>query len=427
MAAKATRTATARPDSARGLPGAASGPDDPAALPEPFDAALVARPHAVLGPLRETCPVAHVLTPGGRPVWLVTREEDVRAGLLDPRLSLEDGTGDSRRRNLMQYDPPEHTRIRRLAGPALAAQRVEGYRPLIRAAAAATLADLADRRRIDLIADFARRFQHRVLCEVFAIREEDRADLFIWSLSLFQRGSNTPEQVRANAGAFSRLVRGEVDRRRAAPVADLPAAAEPGGDVFSAIVAAWNAAGDVTPDELVSLCEMLLLGGFNSTAQSIAMSVVALLTHPEAAERLRTAPALIPRAVDELLRWDSPGPFSTPRRAVEDLWIAGTRIPAGSTVILALAAANRDPRCRRDADDLDLDRPSVAQHLAFGLGPHYCPGSALARLTLGVALETLLLTYPDLSLAVAPTRLKWRGNHQHRGLAELPVDLGEPV
>ncbi|AXI79180.1 cytochrome P450 [Peterkaempfera bronchialis] len=398
--------------------------DDRRPAPSPLGRAFVQHPHPVLAELREGCPVARVDDPRGRPVWVVTRAEDVRAGLLDPRLSLQHPPPAPGARpyralelSLVDYDPPHHTRIRRLAAPAFAPQRVERYRQAAETTAAALLAPLPADRPADLMSAFARPFSFRVLCEAFATPEAARADLLGWMTALFDRRGRTPADIQAATDGIERHVRDEIAARRRAP----------GSDLLSAIATAWQPDGDVTEDELVSLCAMVLLAGFDSTAQMIGLCVRALLTHPDLYARLRADPALVPAAVDELLRWDTPAPFSTRRRALADITLGDTVIPAGSGVLLAMAAANRDPRHHPDPDTLDLDRPGAARHLAFGLGPHYCLGSALARLELCTALTALLRHRPAARLAVPAAELSWRGGCQHRVLAALPVLLGTGV
>ncbi|GAA1120944.1 cytochrome P450 [Kitasatospora arboriphila] len=383
----------------------------------PLGGRFTADPHPVLAGLRESCPVARVTTPAGRAVWVVTREEDVRAAFTDPRLSLARTpppvTGRPRRAldmTLVDYDPPDHTRIRRLAAPALSAARIAAYRPLVERAAGEQLAALAADRPVDLLAHFAAPFAFRVLCEVFGVAQADRGPLRAVVDDLIAHRDVPAAQRRLDAfvrtGTAGRLAR-------------------PGGeDAFSRIVAAWSLRTDVTEDELADLLAMLLLAGFDSTVQMLAMAVLALLAHPAELARLAADPALLPAAVDELLRWDTPGPFATTRTALADVPIGGTVVPAGSGVLLSVAAANRDPRRHPDPDVLRLDRPTAARQLGFGLGPHYCPGAPLARLQLTAALAALLSHRPELRAAVPPDQLQWGGGPQHRRLAALPLLLG---
>ncbi|MEU9335615.1 cytochrome P450 [Streptomyces sp. NPDC048290] len=396
----------------------------PTRLPQPLGAAFVARPGPTLARLRETCPVARVQTPAGRPAWLVTRAEDVRAGFMDPRLSLSGGrTPDPTRKRraldvtLVNYDPPDHTRIRRLATPALTPARVAEHRERIERAAA-DLLDAAEAARdggpVELMDAFARPLAFLSLCELFAVREEERAALYAPVARLADKAGCTPRDIEESVARIDAFVRAEMARR----------AAEPGDDLVSRTLAEWHARGGAGEDEVASLLAMLLLAGYDSTVQAIGMSVVALLEHPEVQQELRDRPDRIPRAVDEFLRWDTPGPFATKRLALDDIRFGDTVVPAGSGVLLSVASANHDPRCHADPETLDPARRSASRHLTFGLGPHYCPGSALARLELTVALTGILTRWPRLTPAVPLTGLTWSGGYLHRRLTALPVQPG---
>jgi cytochrome P450 len=236
--------------------------------------------------------------------------------------------------------------------------------------------------------------------------------LFGSSLVLVTRSRHTVHEVRAAIAAIDAVVESEVGRR--------VDRGHDGEDILSAIVRAWRARRDeVSREELLSLIGMLLLAGFETTAQMLSLAMVAVLTHPHLLDGLRRDPAAVPDALEELLRWDSPGPF-TRRIALEDIELGGVVIPAGSRVMLSLLAANRDPEGRPDPDTLDPERIEGG-HLTFGLGPHYCLGAPLARIELTVALSTLLCRCPDLTLAVPAAELPWEGSHLHRGLSALPV------
>ncbi|MGW1963738.1 cytochrome P450 [Streptomyces sp. NPDC001935] len=393
-------------------------------LPEPLGAGFLARPEETLAEIRETCPVARIRTPAGRPAWVVTRAEDVRAGFLDPRLSLSGGhvpDPDVRRRaldvTLVNYDPPDHTRIRRLATPALTPARMAAHRERIELNALELL-DAADAARgrgpVELMGAFARPFAFRSLCEVFEVREEERASLYQPVALLADKAGCSARAVEESVARIDAFVRGEMARREAAP----------GDDVVSRVLAAWHQQGGATEDEVASLLAMLFLAGFDSTVQAIGMSLVALLGHRDVQDSLRDEPSRIPRAVDELLRWDTPGPFGTKRVTLEDVRFGDTVIPAGSGVLLSVASANHDPRCHADPGTLNPDRTTAARHLSFGLGPHYCPGSALARLELTVALTAILGRWRRLEPAVPLDELAWGGGYLHRRLAALPVQPG---
>ena len=394
--------------------------DAAAELPAPFGPEFAHAMHTTLTELRETCPVAHVRTPGGTPVWLVLRNDDVRACLTDPRLRLSPGGAPVRPAGgramdvgLMNYDQPEHGRVRKLANSIFTAANVVRHRPAMAALAERLLAD-CPAGAVDLMVHFARPFAFGVLCEVFDLPTAGRDELYGRLQVVFDRRGHTPTDMADALDGIEALVRRELERRVEAP----------GRDVVSALLAAWQSDGGLDHDELVSLCGMLLIAGFDSTAQMIGISTVALTQHRTLLAELHADPDRVPAAVEELLRWETPGPFTTPRWTVADLDVGGTVIPAGHKVILSLAAANRDPRKHADAEALDPDRPRTARNLAFGIGPHYCPGAALARLELVVAIGTLTRRCPQLALAVPVDELNWIVNPYHRRLPTLPVLLG---
>ncbi|MGI5162412.1 cytochrome P450 family protein [Microbispora sp. CA-102843] len=391
--------------------------------PTPFDPGFPADPYSRLAPFREGCPVARVTTPAGRPVWMITRDEDVRDAFLDPRLSMRGGRTDpyppTRRAldiTLVGHDPPHHTRLRRLAAPWLTPARVEAYRPAVETAAAELL-DAAGRDDPADLMRFAHAFSFQSMCALLGVPAADRPWLYVCAESVFARPIRDRDRVQANLDRLDAYFREQVARRAG------PRRAEPGDDVISAVVAAWEPGGAVGRDEVVSLCATLLLAGYESTAQMIGMSMAALLARPELLAALRAGPGTLPHAVEELLRFQTPGPFGTMRTASEDVLVGGTVIPAGGRVLLSIAAANRDPARHADPDVLDLGRATATRHLTFGLGTHFCLGSALARMELTVALRAILTRYPRITPVVAPDGLAWRGNHLNRGLAELPVRL----
>jgi cytochrome P450 len=383
--------------------------------PSPFGPGFAEDPYSLLAPYRTGCPVARVTTPRGKPVWMITRDADVRAGFTDARLSMQGGrdlTAPRRRAldvSLVDYDPPHHTRVRRLAAPWFTAQRVESYRPVIEAVSAELLEPLARRPVADLMADFAHPFSFQVMCELFALDHAARPDLYGWVSSVFAYPGRDRRTVTAAADRLDAFFHEETRRRLAAP----------GDDVLSRIVRSWDPGGEVTEQEVVSLGASLLLASYETTAQVIGMSLVEVLARPEALATLRACPASVPKAVDELLRFHTPGPFGTLRIATEDVPAGDTVIPAGARVLLSTAAANRDPERHPDPDRLDLHREGAARHLTFGLGPHYCPGAPLARLELAVALSAVIGRFPGITLT--PGRPSWRGDYLNRGLTDLLV------
>jgi cytochrome P450 len=393
-----------------------------AGLPAPFDTAFSACPHAAFAELREQAPVVRVAAPLGSPIWLVTRADDVQATLADPRFvvgsaATPNATGQygALGRSLINVDPPEHTGLRRLFAGAFSTGRTAGYRPEVERAAREVLDGALGGERIDFMAEVAKPFSFRVLCDTFGIPLEPRDELFTWMNAMFERSAHGPGTIADYSRRFSALV--------AEQIQDRSTASGPGRrDALSFAVEACRSTGAADEDELASLIAMVMLAGFDSTAQMLCICLLGLLEDTAVLDRVRTDPPLLGRAVEEFLRWDSPAPVAAPRRASVDAEIAGVRIPAGDRVLLSVASANRDPRRYEDPDRFDLDR-DASRHLGFGHGPHRCLGAPLAKLELVVLLDEFLRRYPDARPALARTDLRWTGKY-HRRLGTLPILVG---
>ncbi|WP_051338535.1 cytochrome P450 family protein [Streptomyces flavidovirens] len=385
---------------------------------------VMADPYGLYARLREAGPVHRIAGPDGRPAWIVTRYDDVRQALADPRLSL-----DKRRAlpggyqgfalppaldaNLLNMDPPDHTRIRRLVTQAFTAGRIERLREPVRRTADALLDDIAADGRADLVAAYAAPLPIAVICELLSVPPRDRPDFRDWTDALVApdpaRPGRAKEAIGGMLGFFGRLI---AHKR-----------AEPGDDLLSALIAVRDENdGDdrLSEDELMSLAFLILFAGYENTVQLIANATLALLRHPGQLAKLRADPARIPSAVEELVRYDGPALLAIRRFPVEDLLIGGVTVPAGETVLLSLAAADRDPLRFPEPDRLDLDR-DTAGHLALGHGIHYCLGAPLARLETEIALGALLERFPRLALDVPYSELRWRPSTRARGLLTLPV------
>jgi cytochrome P450 PksS len=176
----------------------------------------------------------------------------------------------------------------------------------------------------------------------------------------------------------------------------------------------------LSEDELLAMIVLLLIAGHETTVNLIGNGMLALFSHPEQMERLRSDPAVIKSAVEELLRYDGPVETSTERFAREDVTVAEARIPAGALVFAVLASANRDERQFKNPDTLDLGRENN-NHLAFGFGAHYCLGAPLARLEAQIAINTLLRRCKNLRLAIPPEQVRWKRGMMLRGVTALPV------
>jgi len=201
---------------------------------------------------------------------------------------------------------------------------------------------------------------------------------------------------------------------------------EPADDPGSALIAVHDGGDRLSEDELTSMVFLLLAAGHETTATLIGNAAYLLLAHPDQARRIRAEPTLLPAAIEEILRYESPVATSTFRVTAEAVEIGGQSIPAGQPVLVALLSANRDPARFADADVLDPAR-DTAGHLAFGHGMHYCLGAPLARLQAHIAIGALLARYPDARLAVPVERLTWRPGLLMHALTALPVHPGHPA
>ncbi|WP_329499924.1 cytochrome P450 [Kitasatospora herbaricolor] len=383
-------------------------------------------PQGLFARLRSSAPVTQVLTPEGMRVWLVTRYEDVRAALADPRLAKDwvahmtpedfdinvDPVQAFLDQHMLNLDPPDHTRLRRLVVKAFTPRRVAALRPRISAITAELLDAMAEGpAEADLIEVFAFPLSVTVICELIGIPVGDRESFRKWSETLLS-SRGTREESRAAAvdmhEYFTRLV---AERRRS-----------PADDLLSALTAARDSGDSLSEHELLSMVFLLLVAGHETMVNLIASGTLALLTHPAELGRLQDDPSLLPSVVEELLRFANPLNHATERFTLEPVTIGGTLIPAKEWVMLATSSANRDPSRFADADQLIVGR-DASGHVGFGHGIHYCLGAPLARLEGEIAFGTLLSRFPGLTLAVPESSLRWRPSSLIHGLETLPVTL----
>ena len=384
-------------------------------------AGLLDNPYAVYDHLRDTAPVHRISGADGNPAWLVTRYDDVREALANPLLSLDKrhalpgsyqgmALPPALDANLLNMDPPDHTRIRRLVGRAFTSRRIEQLRTPVRETADRLLDALGAHGTTDLIAAYAAPLPITVICDLLGVPGEHRRDFRVWTDVLVApdpaRPAAAKEAVVAMLGFFTQLL---VDKRK-----------EPADDLLSDLIAVRGEGDRLTEDELMSLVFLILFAGYENTVQLIGNAVLGLLTHPDQLAALRAHPERLPSAIEEFARHDGPALLAIRRFPVEDMTIGGVTVAAGETVLLSLSAANRDPRRFADPDRLDLGRDALG-HLALGHGIHYCLGAPLARLEMEIALSALLERLPDLALDVDPDELRWRPSLRARGLLALPV------
>jgi len=405
-----------------------------------FGADFYQNPLAYFARMREERPVTRALMPNGDRAWLVTRYADVRAALADPRLHKDwaskmtspdwvpDEVTGYLSVHLLNADPPDHTRLRKLVAKAFTARRVAGLRPRIEAITSALLDGIearavAGEATIDLIEAFAFPLPVTVICELLGIPLRDQDQFRAWSNAVVA-SEGEPGSFRAAGVAMFHYFTGLIAAKRKA----LADGTGPGDDMVSALIVARGAheggdSGDSLDErELVAMLFLLLIAGHETTTNLIASGALALLTNPGELARLRTQPGLLPGAVDELLRFVNPLNHATERFTLEPVEIGGVTIPAREWVLCATASANHDAGRFPEADRLDVGR-DAGGHVAFGHGIHFCLGAPLARLEGEVAFGALLSRFPSLSLAADPSSLRWRPSSLIHGLETLPVRL----
>jgi cytochrome P450 len=403
--------------------------DAPAALYNPFEPGFVENPYPQFEALREHDPVHETLLG----FWGLFRYEDVHRFIRDPQLSVEaenafESVLDQMQREIrgdraedgshamLNRDPPDHTRLRRLVSKAFTPRRIEGLRPRVQELVDQALDKAADAGSMDLIPDLAFPLPFAVISEMLGVPDDvDANQLREWS-GLLVRTLEPPSD-------FSLLQRiADANDAMREVILDIIAwkRTHPADDLLTALIQAEEQGDVLTDEELLDQVTLIYIAGHETTVNLIGNGTLALLRHPDQLARLREEPALIGNAVEELLRFDSPVQM-TRRVTLADVEVGGRTIPKGTFVICGLASANRDEaHFGPDAADLDLARENASHHLSFGGGAHYCLGAALARLEGAVAVGSLVERFPSLEQSGDPV---WNGRINLRGLDHLPLTV----
>ncbi|KOX20531.1 cytochrome P450 [Saccharothrix sp. NRRL B-16348] len=390
--------------------------------PIPSPAAL--EPPAEWAELRQGCPVAHVRLPSGDRASLLTRYDDVKQVLADPRFTRNLDAPDAARiaanesggvfnSGLGNALPEEyHQQWRRMVGKWFTAKRMTALRPGIEAMAEHLVDEMvAGGAPADLKAALGFPLPVWVICDMLGVPESDRDKFAYWSNTLLSLTRYTQAEIDAAQAEFAAYMSAHIAATRA----------NPGDDLISELITAAVDAGHVMPAEaLLATSQGLLVAGHETTANMIGKMVGMLLSDRTRWEALLADPTLVRTAVEEALRADANPGFGIPRYITEDAEIGGTVIPRGTTVVCNLAAANRDEDVFADAAELDLAR-TPNTHLAFGAGAHSCLGQSLARTELQAVLDVLLRRLPTLELAVPAAELERVDGLVVGGLQELPV------
>jgi cytochrome P450 len=396
----------------------------------PFEPDYAENPYPQYRDLRERAPVHRSLLGP----WVLSRYADVISVLRDPKLSVEveNATrlevdvelasvfGDDARgsRAMLNIDPPDHDRLRRLVSKAFTPKMVESLRPEVERLVAEALDDAVARGtgEMDLISDLAFPLPFTVISEMLGMPTGRRDELRTWSHAVVKTLDPilSVEEAQAAVAASDAMVAYVLEvieaKRR-----------DPADDLLSGLIAAEEDGAMLDEQELLDQVMLLYIAGHETTVNLIGNGTHALLRHPDQLARLRDDPSLDQNAVEELLRFDSPVQFSR-RIAVSDIEIDGNLIEAGSFVLTCLGAANRDPEhWGAAADELDLGRVGAAQHVSFGSGVHHCLGAALARVEARAAFSALARRFEHLELV--EEHQAWNGRIVLRGLDTLPISF----
>jgi pimeloyl-[acyl-carrier protein] synthase len=389
----------------------------------PFQPEFHADPYPFYRRLREQDPVHQ--SPMG--FWVLTRYDDCVAVLRDQRFGREEFQqmlsavyGDETEkpqlpRSMLFRDPPDHTRLRALVSKAFTPRTIEVMRDHIQEIVDRLLGRALAQGGMDVIEDLAYPLPVTVICEMLGVPVGDHGSIRGWSAdiarSLDAIGLPTDQSIvdrgRAARRALADYFRALVPERRANPQPDL----------LSGLLAAEEQGDKLTEHEVIAMCLLLFIAGHETTVNLIGNGLLALLRHPDQLARVQADPALVPNAIEELLRYDSPVQ-RTARITTTEVDLAGHPIGKGTMVVTALGAANRDPAQFADPDRLDVTRRDV-RHISFGYGIHFCLGAPLARVEGQIALGTLLRRAPR--LALAETSPEWRESSVLRGLKRLRV------
>jgi cytochrome P450 len=397
--------------------------DVPTDLPAfPFEGMTGMDTFDLFAHLREHDPVRPVRVPEGGRVYLISRYEDARRVFTDPvfsrvALQRDDVTvlipASRIPGTLLNVDPPDHTRLRKLVARAFTTGAVERMRPRIQQFADELIDAMEkDGPPVDFVSSFATVLPATVISDLLGVPVDDRHRVHQWLDIVLSAGSHTGEQIQAGMVELQVYLGGLIAAKRAAPADDL----------LSALIAARDEDDRLSEPELMSALFLLIAGGYETTAGMLANAVVVLGYHrPDQLALLRSRPELIPDAVEELLRF-VPVAWCAPERvALAEVELSGVRIPAGSTVVPLTYATNRDPALVAEPERLDVTRAGYAPHLAFGHGIHRCLGAPLGRLELQVAFATLLRRLPALRPAVPEAELTWKVGGFTIGPRVLPV------
>ncbi|KAA2265739.1 cytochrome P450 [Solihabitans fulvus] len=390
-------------------------------------------PYPFYKEMRETGPVREVVL-FGLPMWLITRYEEAKQALADPRIKHDrrHATAEVRAkgpwlfateqlgfdRYMLATDAPDHTRLRKMVSKVFTPRRVRELRPRIQEITDGLIGKFLPRGEADLMEELAYPLPLAVISELLGVPQDEQSHLRDWAAAFSSVGAVAPEEIiRAFAVTrdyFAEFI--QAKQREGLLVED-----EHDTDLLTALIHLHDEGDQLDLNELLAMVFQVLVAGFETTANMYGNGGLALLNHPEKMAELIADPSLLPGAIDEMIRYDAPVKNPWMRFSVEDVPIGGTVIPAGSVVAVNLAAANRDPDRFPDPDIFDIHRADASANLGFSHGPHFCFGMPLAHAEGEIGFGTLLARCENLALGVDPSELRYRPSPSMRILQRLPV------
>ena len=395
----------------------------------PLEAGYMENPYPHFAEMRDGQPVHLSMMD----VWVLFDHDDVFRLLRDPSMSVMDAKIEVRDEeryaeileaaggeleqdsSMLNTDPPDHTRLRRLVSKAFTPAAIQALRPRIQELVDAALDELAAAGTGDIVKQLAFPLPFDVISEMLGMPESDKDQIAAWSGTIVKSldpmlALDSFAEIRAASDAMNAHIDEVIRWKRE----------NPGDDLLTALIAAEEGGDRLTPAELRDQVNLLFIAGHETTVNLIGTGIYELLRHPEQAAIWRGDPELDATAVDEMLRFVSPVQFSR-RITLDDIDFQGTTIPKGMFVLAGLASSNHDPKkWGPTAEELDVRRDGAGQHLSFGSGAHYCLGASLAKLEAAIAIGTFLRRFPD---AAVSGDVEWNGRINLRGLEYLPVTL----
>ena len=396
----------------------------------PLEAGYMENPYPHFAEMRDGQPVHLSMMD----VWVLFDHDDVFRLLRDPTMSVMDAKIEVRDEeryaemleaaggeleqdsSMLNTDPPDHTRLRRLVSKAFTPAAIQALRPRIQELVDAALDELAAAGTGDIVKQLAFPLPFDVISEMLGMPESDKDQIAAWSGTIVKSldpmlALDSFAEIRAASNAMNAHIDEVIRWKRE----------NPGDDLLTALIAAEEGGDRLTPGELRDQVNLLFIAGHETTVNLIGTGLWEMLRHPEQREELSADDSLDAGAIDELLRFVSPVQISR-RITVDDIEMRGVKIPARSFVQTWLASANRDPaKFGETANELDIRRGDAGQHVSFGSGIHYCLGASLAKLEAQAAIGRFIRRFPNAQVVGEP---KWNGRMNLRGLDELVVDVG---